>query len=103
MIHTPVAIQKRINTLVQSINLFGKALIEVKRSEMSANYDEGALKMIDIFTKIKVQQLIWLKRFFSGNQVGWKLILSYYLKNTGGLKFFYDTRKNWHVIFHSFM
>ena len=30
---------------------------------------------------------MWLKRFFSGNQVGWKFILSYYLKNTGGLKF----------------
>ena len=52
---------------------------------MSANYD--LLKMINIFTKIKAQQLIWLKRFFSGNQVGWKLFLSYYLKNTCGLKF----------------
>ena len=85
MISTPVAIQKRVNTLIHQFIWNGPD--RVKRSEMSANYDEGGLKMIDIFTKIKAQQLMWLKRFFSGNQVGWKLILSYYLKNTGGLKF----------------
>ena len=85
MISTPVAIQKRVNTLIHQFIWNGPDT--VKRSEMSANYDEGGLKMIDIFTKIKAQQLMWLKRFFSGNQVGWKFILSYYLKNTGGLKF----------------
>ena len=73
MISTPVAIQKRINTLVHQFIWNGPD--RVKRSEMSANCDEGGLKMIDISTKIKAQQLIWLKRFFSGNQVGWKLIL----------------------------
>ena len=82
MISTPVAIRKRINTLVHQFIWNGPD--RVKRSEMSVNYDEGGLKMIDIFTKIKAQQLIWLKRFFSGKQVGWKSILSYYLKNTGG-------------------
>ena len=85
MIFTPVAIQKRINTLVHQFIWNGPD--RVKRSEMSANYDEGGLKMVDIFEKIKAQQLIWLKRFFSENQVGWKLILSYYLKKIGGLEF----------------
>ena len=103
MISTPVAIQKRVNTRIHQFIWNGPDRVE--RSDMSANYDEGGLKIIDIFTKIKTQQLTWL-RFFSGNQVGWKLLLSYYLKNTGGLNFYCNvtlTHKNWHVIFYSFM
>ena len=54
MISTPVAIQKRVNTLIHQFIWNGPH--RVKRSEMSANYDEGGLKMIDIFRKIKAQQ-----------------------------------------------
>ena len=42
--------------------------------------------MIDIFSKIKSQQLMWLKRYFVSKQVGWKIILSGYLNKIGGLK-----------------
>ena len=68
MISTPVAIQKRINTLVHQFIWNGPD--RVKRSEMSANYDEGGLKLIDIFTKIKAQQLIWLNDFLVETKLG---------------------------------
>ena len=43
--------------------------------------------MVDIVTKIKMQQIMWLKRFIDGNETVWKLIIDQYLNRVGGLAF----------------
>jgi len=100
MIFTPIVFQRKINAIVHQYIWNGPD--KVKRSVLKANYDDGGLKMVDIFARIKAQQMMWLKRFFIGNEVGWKLIFSHYLSKLGGLRSLlqsnYDMKKiNCHI------
>ena len=85
MISTPISVQKQINSIVHQFIWNGPD--KIKRSVLSADYENGGLKMVDIVTKIKTQQIMWLKRFIDGNETVWKLILDQYLKRVGGLTF----------------
>ena len=85
MISTPIPAQKQVNAIVHQFILNGPD--EVKRRVLSANYGNGGLKMVSIVTKIKTQQIMWLKRFNDGNETVWKLILDQYLNRVGGLAF----------------
>ena len=84
MVTTPIAIQKKVNSIVHQFIWNGPD--RVKRAELKASYEEGGLKMVDIFSRIKAQQLMWLKRYFTDNQPGWKIILDHYLSKCGGVK-----------------
>ena len=71
-------------------------------SVIRSNYDEGGLKMMDIYSRIKAQHIMWVKRFFDENRAGWKNILNQYLSRVGGmallLKCYVDINKfNCHV------
>ena len=85
MISTPISVQKQINSIVHQFIWNGPD--KIKRCVLSADYENGGLKMVDIVTKIKTQQIMWLKRFIDGNETVWKLILDQYLKRVGGLTF----------------
>ena len=95
MVTTPIAIQKKVNSIVHQFIWNGPD--KIKRSELNAAYENGGLKMVDIISRIKAQQLMWLKRYFTDNQAGWKKIFNYYITGCGGmellLKCSFDTKK----------
>ena len=50
---------------------------KIKHSTLIASYEQGGLKDIDIFTKIKALQLSWIKRLLDDNFHPWKVIPTY--------------------------
>ena len=85
MISTPISVQKQINSIVHQFIWHGPDKIKIR--VLSVNYENRGFKMVDIVTKIKTQQKMWLKRFIDGNEMVWKLILVRYLNRIGGLAF----------------
>ena len=55
MISTPISVQKQINSIVHQ---FIWSPDKIKRHVFSADYENGGLKMVDIVTKIKTQQIM---------------------------------------------
>ena len=47
-----------------------------------------SVKMVDIFSRIKTQQIMWLKCFMKDDNSDWKIIPAQYLKKVGGMQFF---------------
>ena len=43
--------------------------------------------MVDIFSRIKTQHIMWLKRFMKDDNNDWKIILTQYLNKVGGMSF----------------
>ena len=70
MIFTPLTIQRQINSIIHQFIWNGPD--KIKRSVIRSNYDEGGLKMMDIYSRIKAQHIMWVKRFFDENRAGWK-------------------------------
>ena len=56
----------------------------VKRNAIINTYENGGLKVLDFKTMVKSLRLTWLRRFYSGEDVGWKSYLRLLLKGYGG-------------------
>ena len=52
---------------------------KIKHSTLIANYEDGGLRDIDIFSKIKALQLSWLKRLHDNNFHPWKIIPTFFI------------------------
>ena len=57
----------------------------LKRKSVRNKYDNGGLKMIDLKSRVRTQNVIWLKRLIMPNESAWKDILHYYLEPFGGI------------------
>ena len=56
----------------------------VKRNAVINTYENGGLKVLDFDTMVKSLRLTWLRRFYSGEDAGWKSYLRLLLKSYGG-------------------
>jgi hypothetical protein len=94
VISMPTQIQKKINDIVFKFIWNGPD--RIKRNVICNKYEYGGLKMIDLKSRIKTQNVMWLKRLIMPNDAGWKDILLYYMAPVGGmecLKCNYDVKK----------
>ena len=57
-----LTIQRQINSIIHKFIWNGPD--KIKRSVIRSNYDEGGLKMMDIYSRIKAQHIMWVKRLF---------------------------------------
>jgi hypothetical protein len=57
---------------------------KVKRKTIIADYENGGLRMLDIQTFIKAQQIMWVKRLFKGGDASWKAYPHYALSKLIG-------------------
>ncbi|XP_041481749.1 uncharacterized protein LOC121428924 [Lytechinus variegatus] len=52
---------------------------------MIQDLSNGGIKMVDVYSAVKAQQLFWIERIKHADKQGWFQILQYYLKKNGGL------------------
>ena len=66
---------REVNNLLYNFLWDGKG-DKIKRTVMVNDYENGGLKMLDIFTFNKLLKVSWLHKFFDkSNKGNWKLIL----------------------------
>ena len=85
IIGMPDAVQKKINAAIYKFIWNGTD--KIKRAVLNSNYCDGGLKMINLKARIRTQKLMWIKRFISPIESGWKSILNHYLSAVGGPSF----------------
>jgi hypothetical protein len=86
IIGMPDTIQKKINAVIYSFIWNGPD--KVKRAVLNASYSDGGLKMINLSARIRAQKMMWVKRFMSPINAGWKDMLCHYVCKVGGSSFF---------------
>ena len=59
---------------------------KVKYTTMISDSDQGGINLPDFETRVKSQQLLWIKRLKTNNENQWKIIPLYYLSGIGGPK-----------------
>lgn len=59
MISVPIDIQNQFNSIVH--NFIWKGPDKIKRSVLRTEYSQGGLKMVDIYSRIKTQKIMWLE------------------------------------------
>ena len=59
---------------IQSRFLRNSSTPKIKHSTLIGDYAEGGLKNVDIDTKLKAMQLIWVRRLGDDNYQPWKLV-----------------------------
>ena len=59
--------------------IWGGKKPKIKHSTLIGNYEDGGLRDIDIYSKIKALQLSWIKRLHDKNFHPWKIIPTYLL------------------------
>ena len=75
---------REVNNLLYDF-LWGGKGDKIKRTVMVSDYENGGLKMLDIFTFNKSLKVSWLHKFFDKSNKGkWKLILEENLEKLGG-------------------
>ena len=57
---------------------------KVKRTAVISDIRDGGLRMVDIETMIKAQQIMVVKKYLDNSPTGWKNILSFHLRKVGG-------------------
>ena len=57
---------------------------KVKRTAVISDIRDGGLRMVDIETMIKAQQIMVVKKYLDNSPTGWKNILSFLLRKVGG-------------------
>ena len=64
--------------------LWGNNYNKVKSQSIISNYDQGGLKMPDVYTFYETQRIMWVKRFFNESDHTCKSILEWQLSKVGG-------------------
>ena len=50
---------------------------KVKRAVVIANYENGGIKMLDVFSFVDAQKVMWVKRLIKKDTGSWKIYPSY--------------------------
>ena len=74
--------------------LWGNDNSKVKINTIIAKYEDGGLKMPDIFTIHQTQRIKWVQRFLTASDHSWKHICNWQLQDIGGSKIFQNTAIN---------
>ena len=56
----------------------------MKRTAVISDIHNGGLRMVDIETMIKAQQIMVVKKYLDNSPTGWKNIVSFHLRKVGG-------------------
>ena len=89
MLHPPESFLKEVKkNMIRFI--WNSNTSKVKYNAILNSVKEGGLNVPDIYTKVKAQQVMWIKRLITpagnGNAFqSWKILPNSYLKNVGGL------------------
>ena len=87
-IPTPNSIIREVNSIMYKFLWNGND--KVRRVVLSAEYDKGGLKMINLEAKLKTQAIIWIKRLVFGDFHQWKIIPLKYFSQFGGPELFFS-------------
>ena len=87
LLPAPKEIVQELNRIL--FKFLWKGTDKVKRLSTINEYENVALKMIDLESMVKSLRLSWLKRIFGENGGAWKSYLRASLKRYGGLFLFY--------------
>ena len=81
-----VVVPERILNKIESIHknfIWKGKKPKIKHSSIIADYTDGGQKDVDISSKIKALQLVWVRRLFEENFHPWKLIPLNSLRSIG--------------------
>lgn len=71
-----------------------RAFEKVKRKTLCTTYEEGGLKMIDIFNVQESIFLTWVEKLLSREDHDWKSIARHFYKQVGGMSVFRSNTRN---------
>lgn len=78
---------KEVNRII--FKFLWKGQDRVVRKVMINNFENGGLNVLDFEMMVKLFRLVWLRRFYIDEDVGWKRYLRFLIKFFGGDFFFY--------------
>ena len=75
-------------------NFNSRAHEKIKRSVLCLNGSEGGINMISIKDQQKVMLIRWLQRAYMGTSFTQQKVISYFLKNIGGIEYIINSNTN---------
>ena len=82
IVDTPEDICREIDKIIYEYIWKGKKAM-IKKSTLIGEYKHGGLKAPHIWSIIKAQQALWIKKYIDSNEAQWKNVLDTYLKPCG--------------------
>ena len=83
----PIFTAEQLNIIKKNFAWQEKNKTKIKHSTLCNSYENGSLKDVDIFYKIKSLQCSWIRRLFDDNFHDWEVIPSFLIKKKFGENF----------------